>query len=288
VSAPTPFFALHILVVEDNETNRDVVEKILLHAGFTVDLAHNGVEALAKLELSVHTQQPYDVVLMDCQMPKMDGFATTTAWRMRERNNPGVRPIPIIALTADTLESDQQRCLAVGMNAFLAKPFSMDDLLALLQVTVGKIHERFSTDNHDHHNVAPTNKNAYNARAKDNSQKTENCAFDPAPLQRLFELTNNANVKREVIAVFKKDSSLQLQNLRDWLAKKEAHKLARAAHKFKGACLAVGLMRCAHISAQLDQAAQQHNFSLCEELFTSLKLHYYSALVLVDQATVFS
>jgi CheY-like chemotaxis protein len=89
-----------------------VAVALLTKMGFTVDVAADGVEALEALE-----RQQYDVVLMDCQMPRMDGYEATTEWRLRENGH-----TPIVAMTASATSSDRDRCLEVGMDDYLTKP----------------------------------------------------------------------------------------------------------------------------------------------------------------------
>jgi PAS domain S-box-containing protein len=114
-----------VLLAEDNAINQLVAVDTLETLGYRVDVAHNGIEALALA--AAHT---YLAVLMDCQMPKMDGFAATAA--LREREGTG-RHTPIIAMTAGALTEDRDRCLAAGMDDHLAKPIDPDELSAALQ-----------------------------------------------------------------------------------------------------------------------------------------------------------
>lgn len=113
-----------ILLVEDNLINQMVAVDTLATLGYEVDIAGNGLEAL---ELAV--TKPYQAILMDCQMPKMDGFTATIELRHREGEN---QHIPIIAMTAGALPEDKQRCLAAGMDDYLAKPIDQEQLRAAL------------------------------------------------------------------------------------------------------------------------------------------------------------
>ncbi len=106
-----------VLVVEDNAVNRDVARGLLEGLGCQVDVAADGQEALEAWE-----QAAYDVVLMDCQMPGMDGFEATR--RIRFAVRPSGRRVPIVALTADALNGSRERCLASGMDDYLTKPVS--------------------------------------------------------------------------------------------------------------------------------------------------------------------
>lgn len=121
-----PISRLRILVAEDNIVNQKVVLAQLRKLGFTADIAANGLEALAAL-----VKIGYDVILMDCQMPEMDGYQASRAIRTLEQRIPG-RHTQIIALTANAIESDRQRCLHAGMDDYLAKPVKIAALEALL------------------------------------------------------------------------------------------------------------------------------------------------------------
>ena len=110
----------HVLVVEDVPENQLVVQLMLEELGCSVDHASDGEEALERL-----AEQPYDLVLMDCQMPRLDGFRATTAFRASE--DPGTRT-PVVALTAHALPGDRERCLAAGMDDFMTKPLALEGL----------------------------------------------------------------------------------------------------------------------------------------------------------------
>jgi two-component system, sensor histidine kinase and response regulator len=120
-------FVPKILLVEDNPVNREVAVGMLESLGCVAHAAENGWLALEAIN-----NDAYDAVLMDCQMPVMDGLTATTELRRREQNAGGAR-LPIIALTANTMEGDRERCLAAGMDDFLSKPFSQQQLAALLK-----------------------------------------------------------------------------------------------------------------------------------------------------------
>jgi CheY-like chemotaxis protein len=114
-----------ILVVEDSPVNQRVQRRILERIGFTGDTVNNGEEALAAL-----ARQPYDIVLMDCQMPGLDGYAATREIRRRETNG---RRTVIIGVTAHALNGDREECLEIGMDDYVAKPVAPEDLAATLE-----------------------------------------------------------------------------------------------------------------------------------------------------------
>jgi signal transduction histidine kinase/CheY-like chemotaxis protein len=113
-----------VLVAEDNPVNQRVVQRMLERSGCRVLIAENGWRALERLGTD-----SFDLVLMDCQMPEMDGYTATAEWRARE---PRGQRLPIVALTANAIQGDRERCLAVGMDDYLSKPVQEAALLALL------------------------------------------------------------------------------------------------------------------------------------------------------------
>jgi CheY-like chemotaxis protein len=115
---------LRILMAEDNAINQRVGKLILQKAGFMIDLVADGSEAV-----EAHRVHPYDVILMDCQMPTMDGFEAARIIRKLE-----VQPQPvIIAVTANALVGERERCLSAGMDDYLSKPFQADQLIAVVR-----------------------------------------------------------------------------------------------------------------------------------------------------------
>src|SRR5471032_3143641 len=121
----------YLLLVEDNEVNQEVAQQILHDAGIRVDIASNGAMALAKIAVTV-----YDGVLMDCQMPVMDGYDATR----KLREDPRHAQLPVIAMTANAMVGDKEKCLAAGMNDFIAKPIDVAQLFATLARWVKAAH----------------------------------------------------------------------------------------------------------------------------------------------------
>jgi signal transduction histidine kinase/CheY-like chemotaxis protein len=125
VAEAAPARPLHILLAEDNLFNQKVAVRILEKRGHRVEVAANGKQAVAALQ-----QQSFDLVLMDVQMPEMDGFEATGLIRARERGTG--RHLPVIAMTAHALKGDRERCLQAGMDAYVAKPIQVKELMGVL------------------------------------------------------------------------------------------------------------------------------------------------------------
>jgi CheY-like chemotaxis protein len=117
---PTP---RRILMAEDNVINQRVGKLILQRAGFDIDLVSDGVEAV-----EAHRANPYDLILMDCQMPTMDGFEASRLIRHLEQKQP-----VIVAVTANALVGERERCLSAGMDDYLSKPFQAEQLVAVVR-----------------------------------------------------------------------------------------------------------------------------------------------------------
>jgi CheY-like chemotaxis protein len=137
-----PQFNARVLVVEDNAVNQKVAQGLLKKFGIQVDIAANGQEALNTLE-----NIPFDLVLMDCQMPVMDGYDATQKIRLLDSKVLN-RNIPIVAMTANSMQGDRDKCLSVGMDDFISKPVNPSKLQEALKrwlpefesTTVHRIH----------------------------------------------------------------------------------------------------------------------------------------------------
>lgn len=110
---------LLLLLVEDNVLNQKLIFLNLTRFGFSIDVANNGLEALEKVQ-----EKKYDLILMDLMMPVMDGFEATRAIRDFEESNS--THTPIIGLTANTFDADREKCLSIGMDEYMAKPFDIE------------------------------------------------------------------------------------------------------------------------------------------------------------------
>ncbi len=123
------FKKLNILLAEDNEINQKIIQYSLTNAGYTVDIAKNGQEAI-----DMYHQYSYDLVLMDVQMPVLDGYEATSHIRDMESSLlNGTHRIPIIALTANAMKGDREKCLDAGMDEYLSKPFTPNDLIGIIR-----------------------------------------------------------------------------------------------------------------------------------------------------------
>jgi PAS domain S-box-containing protein len=210
-----------ILLVEDNITNQQVALGILKKFGLRAEAAANGAEALKALE-SIH----YDLVLMDVQMPVMDGFETTR--RIRDTQSAVLNHnIPVIAMTAHAMQSDRQRCLEAGMNDYISKPVEPQALAAALERWLPVEATRMQSP-------GKAKATPLEAQAVEN----QTAVFDKAALTQ--RLMGDEELVKTVLAIFLEDIPLQIQMLKEYLDTRDAAGAERQAHTIKGASANIG------------------------------------------------
>ncbi|MBC8120262.1 MAG: response regulator, partial [Gemmatimonadaceae bacterium] len=238
-----------LLIVEDNEINQRVVLYELEALGYHADIASNGRQALDALAHSC-----YDLVLMDCQMPEMDGFATTVEIRAREGET---RHTPVIAVTASVLASDRKRCFESGMDDYITKPVQPDTLATVIARWL------------------PVPDTAPISIARDDAQDetlTKICNLK----QRLGEQTLGG-----LLELFGPDTQTRLAALQDALTRADALALARAAHGLKGSCLYFGATRMEALCTKLEKQGRSGAVEESHEALKQLEeafFHFQAAL----------
>jgi CheY-like chemotaxis protein len=217
----------HILLVEDNPINQLLAKRLIDKRGDTLVVANCGREALAVME-----SQQFDLILMDIQMPEMSGIEVTAAIREKEKSTG--RHIPIIATTASAMKEDKDRCLEVGMDAYLAKPIDKDALFETMEMLMSPPQAR--KDGVD--TVLP-----------------KNHVFDATKV--LESLDGDFDLLREIIGISQTQFVIHIQNIRDGISKQDPKLLERAAHALKGTAanlLASGVMEKASRLEEMGRA----------------------------------
>ena len=239
-SAAPSFAGAHVLLVEDNTVNQKVARKYLEKLGVTSDLACNGCEAVEAWERSGH-----DLILMDCQMPVMDGFEATREIRRRER---GGRRVPIIALTANALASDRKTCLDAGMDEHLPKPLELESLASCLG-------RRFAGRSFGGAAPAPS--------------------AAPVDLEALGELVgDDAAFQRELVETFIASGDATLAHIVDALAAGDFAALRKSAHSLKGASANIRAGDLSLAARQLESRAASEDANACREQLESLRAQF--------------
>jgi two-component system sensor histidine kinase/response regulator len=226
-----------VLVADDNPVNQKVAVAMLARLGYRADVVADGVEAVDAV-----ARIAYGAVLMDCQMPRMDGFEATAEIRRREG---GSGRLPIIAMTAAAMKSDQERCLAVGMDDYLSKPARPEDLAAVLARWMPQGDE------------PPT----HIPDAAMGAAQPE--VLDLRRLQELRELAGDDSVDTylELAEVFLEQLASGVAELRAAVESADADTVARAAHALRGAAGNLGATALASVSAQLEELGRSGEVS---------------------------
>jgi two-component system sensor histidine kinase/response regulator len=218
---------LRILLVEDNAVNQLVALRLLEKYGHTVSVAGDGRKALAELE-----NESYDVILMDVQMPEMNGWEATQAIREKEKATGG--HIPIVAMTAHAMKGDQERCLAAGMDAYLTKPIRTQELLALLDGIGGQ-------------KAGPP------VPLDMPSKKSTADAIDlEATLERL---EGDRGLFQELTQMFKNDCPKLVERMRRAIVMHDAKSLESCAHTLKGSSANLGALAVSQAAGEIERLA---------------------------------
>jgi CheY-like chemotaxis protein/HPt (histidine-containing phosphotransfer) domain-containing protein len=232
--------SLRILLAEDNPMNQKVALRLLEQLGYRADVATNGLEAIAALE-----RQPYDVVLMDVQMPELDGLDATR--RICEQWPEESRP-HIIAMTANALPEDREACFAAGMNDYVAKPIRAEELVAALK------------------RAKPLSSNGAGREGGD-------LELDAAALGQLRDLGGDEFLG-EVIDAFLADAPELIATLRRSLDSRTSEELRRAAHTLKSNGATLGAADFAELCRSLEQRAKDGELDGASELVDRIEQDY--------------
>jgi PAS domain S-box-containing protein len=245
--APDAGDAPRVLVVEDTIVNQAVAQKMLARCGFQSDVAENGLDAL-----DVLAEHDYAAVLMDCQMPALDGYETTQEIRRREMGGPR---LPIIAMTANSMQGERERCLKAGMDDYLAKPLRKQVLKRAL--------ERWVPD--------------MPARAPDATPAQELPA-DESPAARLLDEKLIGELEAMDDAMLSNITSLYFEQVAGEMTllgtavdSGEVLTVSAVAHKLKGSSYTLGATRVAEILGELEDAARGGDMSGAAELMARLR-----------------
>ncbi len=244
---------VRILLAEDNVVNQRVALKQLKKLGFSADAVANGIEVLSALQ-----RIPYDIIIMDCQMPEMDGYEVTA--RIRQGGSDSyihLRSSPyIIALTANAMQGDRERCLALGMNDYLTKPLHLHQLERALQRALLKARP---ADNADSPSPAPPTPGVE--------------VLDRTVIDGLKELREpgQPDPLAELVQLFFRDTQPRLESMEQAMGRDDLSTLAASAHTLKGSASNLGARQLAALCASLEKLAKAGNASQARERFFEVK-----------------
>ena len=274
----TQSFAGHVLLAEDNPVNREVACTMLELLGCTTAVAENGKKAVAAVN-----DGTFDLVLMDCQMPEMDGLTATEVIRTHERQREHPRHTPIVALTANALEGDRQRCLAAGMDDYLTKPFTLNQLKTTLQRWLPATPVPTST--------APPQSQPSNA---DISLET------PAPIAhaqvatdghlnlsawqaiRARQRPEQTDFLLKALALYIPHAETQLTRLEQYIRDGDVHAVTTIAHTLKSSSAQLGATRLAALYAEVEAAGRAGNTAELPRLSQGLRPEHHAVCTLMQ------
>ncbi|HXH50010.1 MAG TPA: response regulator [Terriglobia bacterium] len=246
---------LRILLAEDDRVNRQLAEHLLQNFGHHVTSASNGRKAVEAIQAS--GLDSFDAVLMDVQMPEMDGLEATAAIREMERGKP--RRLPIIAMTAHAMKGDRSRFLEAGMDGYIAKPIQARELLTVIEQTVPPPGEE--VQEHRHKPTAP----------------------EIIDWKRgLAAADGDAALLRDLLRIFANEAPATLEKLRSAVELKDAPAIERAAHTLKGSVGNFGADAAVQASLKLEVMARQGDLKHAKETFRSIEQEIQRVLAAIE------
>ncbi|HUT64287.1 MAG TPA: response regulator, partial [Anaerolineae bacterium] len=240
-----------ILLAEDNEINQKVAVRILKKSGHNVVVVNNGKEALEKLESDV-----FDIVLMDIQMPEMDGFSTTFAIRSKEQKTGG--HIPIIAMTAHALKGDRDMCLKAGMDGYITKPVKRDKLNEVIRTLL--------SDSADSPEMKVNGESPGSTMSKPATPDLK--TFNKAEALALMD--GEEDLLREIVDLFFENCPNWLEDLEKSVQQSDAFHLEITAHKLKGSLRNIAAERAAMIAQDIEKIGKSQDLTRAREIYSIL------------------
>ena len=249
-----------VLLVEDNPVNQEVARAMLGELGVEAVSAWSGEEALEKL-----AEDRYEVVLMDCQMPKLDGYGTTTRFREWEQEHHRERT-PIVALTANALSGDAEKCFAAGMDRYLSKPFSIDQLYEVLESCVSQVSKDVP-------------------RTKD---ETVTAVLDPQTVERIRALhrPGSPNLFAKVVGLYTSSSIALTDAIRAAALANDAQGMMHAAHALKSSSANVGAIALSELCKDVEAAAGDGNLVFAGALIEKLLMEHQQVLQALGEQNI--
>jgi CheY-like chemotaxis protein len=247
--------SLHILLAEDNRTNQTVAKRMLQKMGHTVVVAGNGKEAISLLPA-----HRFDLILMDIQMPEMDGLSATRAIRESERATR--RHLPIIAMTAHAMKGDRERCIEAGMDGYVSKPISRQEVEVALRGVLGLRGE-------------PAPITGLEAKPLEALQEHATPPAAPSGIvwkmdETLERLGGDEKLFHEVIEIFLDDVPKHLASLRRAIAAGDAEAVEGAAHTLKGELGYLGISEVSQKARELEAFGRNSDLRFAADLYATL------------------
>jgi signal transduction histidine kinase/CheY-like chemotaxis protein len=264
-----------VLLAEDNPVNVEVARAMLGSLGLEVHVARHGAEALAAMRTQV-----FDAVLMDCQMPVMDGYAATAAIRRLEAGRAGSRHVPIIAITANALQGDREACIAAGMDDYLSKPFSRQDLRGAVGRWVALPAAGALVDDAPAEEApAPIPPAARASAPRVPARAPAGTAINERALDAIRALScdRGAALVHKVVSTWVDDTPQHLAGLNQAIAARDTVSVRKVAHSLKSSSANVGADHFARLCRQLEQLGREQTLDGAAGLLQDM-VHEFEAV----------
>jgi CheY-like chemotaxis protein/HPt (histidine-containing phosphotransfer) domain-containing protein len=257
----------HILLAEDNRVNQEVCAEILACFGYRVDIVSNGQEAV-----EARTRNSYDLVLMDFQMPVMDGVEATRRIRMLDQEK-GVHT-KIIALTARAMEGDREQCLEKGMDDYLSKPFTMEAMREMLERWLPAGHCEKTAGDSTTANCAVSAKSPEDQTLQQNP--LNDSSMDAVTLESIASLcmNNSPDVQHRVTGLFLAQTPNLLRTLYDQVVKGDGMGVQKTAHSLTSSCIMVGAFRLSELCREMEEKGRGSNYDEVVQLYRRIEMEY--------------
>ncbi len=266
---------LKILVTDDNLINQKVASRLLQQLGYTADIASNGHEALRALEKS-----NYDLVFMDVQMPGLDGLSATRQWREFEKCT-GRNPIRVVAMTANAMTGDRDKCLAAGMDDYLAKPVRPETLQATIERVAGLNHSNSTPSSLGQAALATGNQSAAAAVSAPPFQPAEGDA-EMIDFDHLLEFAGGCRASFvEITDLYFNQTGDQLARLRTAWQTGDASAVVRLTHSSAGASGVCGIRAMEHLFREAEQLGKAGQMSELEPVLAAMKTTFQRVHALI-------
>lgn len=268
-------FPLRILLADDNIINLKVASRLLRQLGYEPDVAKTGLEAISALE-----KKPYDIVLMDVQMPEMNGLEATRHIRTRQQapdGNPHFqKPIVIVAMTANAMQGDREKCLSAGMDDYIPKPVRAELLEETLMRFAMNIHEGCDREGWSEPQNDPHKAGGDSPGETIPLPATLELGDDLVDVDRLTEFAGGGPESLdELIGLYVQQTEEQLRKLQESLKAGVPSELARIAHSCAGASATCGMVALVPLMRRLEHLGQENDLHAAPELLNQIQSEYH-------------
>jgi len=282
-----PMFSGKVLVAEDVVTNAVLAESLLHRMGLEVTIAADGKQAVGKA-----LSQKYDLIFMDIQMPRMNGYEATKMPRMngyeatKKLRKEGIET-PIIALTANAMSGDEGKCICAGCSDFLAKPINRQQLLEKISKYLPSdkqaLVETVDTAKSQVDEISELCSNQSTSNAQSSKPDEADISSDIINWDQLIDRLGDEALIKEIAPIFLKDSKERFDNLSDAVESGDTMAINFYGHAIKGAAKNIGAERLSDIACQLENAGRESNLELAISIYKELKTEYEKVVLFLSQ-----